>query len=1425
MHCKTQSFPLVVISLVLLLAAAAHPQVSGRSDSRSDVRLHKFQPAVRPEDAAARQLSGTATVEQQMQALQDEKAARTPAQTKIDSNLLYTMRMMAGRPAAPGVPYLNTGVELDQDNNLVVDITAQVSAGLLQQLRLMGAAILYTNAELHSIRARVPPDRLETIADSPEVIFVAPKQGFMTHHTVKPGISGRERLLLPMDFGSRAARLRNALPLLLQQAIAQTGQGSVTTEGDATHRAAVARGAFGISGAGLKIGVLSVGASSFAQSQATGDLPPTCGTPPCLTILPGQVGTEDEGTAMMEIIYDMAPGASLYFATAFNGVASFAQNIRALRAAGCDIIVDDVFYFHETPFQDGQANSVVSNTNAGAITQAVNDVVADGALYFSSAGNEGNLTDGTSGTYEGDFVPMPSSAPLPAGNVHNFGTAGYDTLNASSPFGYTLHWADPLGGSANDYDLYILDSTGSTVVAASTNIQNGTQDPVELITATVSAGSRIVVFQKNGAANRFFHLSTLRGVLSVSTPGETHGHSAASGAYTVAATSAAVVYPNVFNAGNVIEQFSSDGLRRIFFNADSSAITPGNFTSTGGRVLNKPDVTAADGVSVTGVGGFGSPFYGTSAAAPAAASVAALVKSAKPTLTPAEIRDALTSTTVDIMGPGFDRNSGAGIVMAYPAVNSLGVPGFADPELSQVFASELGGNGNHVIEPGETGSLQITLTNIFGVKDATGISAALSSSTPGVVIGQPNSTYDNIFAGNNGGNNLTPLLFTLTNDFTCGQAIDFILTLTFQGGPAPTRALRFRLETGILQLNSSLGTPTSAPGVSTATGTQPNRIFRDANPSVCGNPKQFPGTVNSGTRTFDSYTFTACRSMCMPVELNANINFFVSAYSPSYDPNHIATNYAGDAGFSADTETFSINTQANTQYTLVVNDVSGSSAGTGYNIKFPLCALSCNVPRLAFGWLDSARNAADSTSSVPQGGTLLVAGWAADQQDGAPISKVQVLIDDAVVGEATLGDARPDVAAALNNPAFTNSGWHFSYPVPGNLLPGTHTVRAVARNSIGSIASLSNLVNITITTANTPPFGWLDNARNAISGTGTVAPGGTLNVLGWAGDFQDGAPVFKVQVLLDGGVIGNAVLGDVRTDVAHIYGNNFTNSGWHFTYSVPNTIAFGTHQVTAVATDSANATAQLSNTISVTVGNTPPFGWVDSAHNPADGTTTVPQGRTVAIAGWAVDDQDGAPITKVQVLLDGTLIGNAVLGDSRPDVASALHNPLDASSGWHLNYTVPLATATGSHTVTAVGFDSSGASASLASSASFTVVNALPFGWLDNALNAANGTGSVAQGGTLSIVGWAVDVHDGAPVSKVQVFIDGSLIGNATLGDPRPDVASAFSNPAYTNSGWHLSYQVPNTLSVGQHTVTAVAFNSANASATIGGGATITVTQ
>jgi opacity protein-like surface antigen len=562
-------------------------------------------------------------VARQIVALQAEKAARTPAQMKMDSKLVYEVKIRRRDATLAAIPTLRSGVEVDAAGNTLVDIRATSTAGLAPFLEGMGAKLV--SRLDRDVRALIPVARLEDIAARPEVRWMMPAAKAVVNKTD-------------------------------------------TSEGDTTHRAAEARAHFGHDGTGVRIGVLSDSCDYLADLQATGDLPAG------VTVLPGQDGSpgSGEGTAMMQIIYDLAPGAQIFFATAFTSMPSFAQNIRDLRTTyNCDIIIDDITYFIETPFHQGDPAPAASTTGAADIIQAVNDVVAAGALYFSSAGNDRNFDAGLSGTWEGNFVDGgPAGAPLPGGRVHDFsGGQTFDILTSANN-NYRvidLWWDDPLGGSNNDYDLYLLDSAGTNILFSSTNTQNGTQDSQEemyLDSNAVPANPRIVILQNGGAAVRFFHLGTNRGRLSIATHGATRGHNAIGG-LCVADTRAIAPgpYPNPFNGTNTVESHSSDGPRRVFFDAARNPIAPTD--------LPKPDFTAADGVA-TGVpcppDTCFSPFYGTSAAAPHAGAIAALIKSVNPHFTSAQIFELMNSSAIDIHAAGWDRNSGTGIVMAYPAM-------------------------------------------------------------------------------------------------------------------------------------------------------------------------------------------------------------------------------------------------------------------------------------------------------------------------------------------------------------------------------------------------------------------------------------------------------------------------------------------------------------------------------------------------------------------------------------------------------------------------------------------------------------------------------------------------------------------------------------------------------------------------------------
>jgi len=611
------------------------------------------------------QLNASAMV--QIAALQSEKLSRSPTQHQIDSQLLDKLKKYHEQPITQSASTSKLGAEIDQDGRVLVDIQAKVTDGLLEKIERSGGKIINSFAEYNSIRALIPLTQVEVLASLDDINFIQP--------AVKP----------------------------------KKSVGAVTSEGDLTHRAAQARSTFGVNGTGVKVGVLSDSYNCLGGATTdiiNGDLPSNG-----VTVLEEKnnlaadgscSGATDEGRAMLQIIHDLAPGARLYFATSGGGPANFANNIRQLRAAGCDVIVDDIEFPNEPVFQDG------------IITQAVNLVVADGASYFSASTNSGNFDHQTSGVWEGNFVDSGISfSALNKGVYHNFGSSPVNQIisgsRSMSPDRVDLFWSDPLGASSNDYDLYVFDSN-NRLIARSENFQTGSQDPYEYVDG-VPVNSLVAVVLSTGQP-RYLHLEVGRLGLATSTNGRTKGHVAAARALAVAAVDVRTTspFPSPFTGGsnNPVEDFSSDGPRRIFYNADGTPITPGNLLSTGGLVRQKPDIAAADGVVTTFASTDLNPFFGTSAAAPHAAAIAALLKSFKPSLNATQIRTALTSTALDIETPGVDRDSGSGLVMASEALQFVQVP----PPILKVsgdFNSD--GQSDLVLRNQATGQNKIWLMN------------------------------------------------------------------------------------------------------------------------------------------------------------------------------------------------------------------------------------------------------------------------------------------------------------------------------------------------------------------------------------------------------------------------------------------------------------------------------------------------------------------------------------------------------------------------------------------------------------------------------------------------------------------------------------------------------------------------------------------
>ena len=175
--------------------------------------------------------------------------------------------------------------------------------------------------------------------------------------------------------------------------------GSVTSEGDTIHKTDIIRQYLNAAGNGIKVGVISDGVDDIASSQATDDLPSA------VNVLDNSYGG-NEGTAMLEIINDLAPGAELYFSQGVTSSLAFINSVNNLIDASCDIIVDDIGYFGEPSFEEGP------------IASAVRDVISkNGIVYASSAGNSQDEH------YEGDYSPVIPSPPLSTSinEAHDFG--------------------------------------------------------------------------------------------------------------------------------------------------------------------------------------------------------------------------------------------------------------------------------------------------------------------------------------------------------------------------------------------------------------------------------------------------------------------------------------------------------------------------------------------------------------------------------------------------------------------------------------------------------------------------------------------------------------------------------------------------------------------------------------------------------------------------------------------------------------------------------------------------------------------------------------------------------------------------------------------------------------------------------------------
>lgn len=335
----------------------------------------------------------------------------------------------------------------------------------------------------------------------------------------------------------------------------------------------------------------------------------------------GDAPGDSHGTAVAEIIVDMAPNVNLKLYAIGTSV-DFNNAVDDAIANGADIITASLGF--PTVGGDGVTGSFRDGTSV--VAKKVNDANAAGLLFTVAAGNEGTSH------WMGNYVPSPVT-PVSIGlsalneSVMDFQPGATGSQRACMPVTdigdlYVTSW-DDWAVSFNDYDLYLFDSTMTTVLAAGFDDQTAGGQPIEFFFGTGAGSACLVLASWETSENHFFHIDTESNSLdpsfrmregSIGTPAD------ATGSFSVGAMDVGVLPWD-------IESFSSAG------------------PTDDGR--GKPEICSFDG---TFSHSNFNPFYGTSASTPHVAGAAALLLHQNPSISNTQIKNDLMGAAVN--GPG-----------------------------------------------------------------------------------------------------------------------------------------------------------------------------------------------------------------------------------------------------------------------------------------------------------------------------------------------------------------------------------------------------------------------------------------------------------------------------------------------------------------------------------------------------------------------------------------------------------------------------------------------------------------------------------------------------------------------------------------------------------------------------------------------------
>lgn len=380
----------------------------------------------------------------------------------------------------------------------------------------------------------------------------------------------------------------------------------------------------GATGSGIKVGVISDDNSGLSASQTAGYLPPTVWTDPSFPGTSPTPGDPAEGTAMLEEVHAMAPGASLGFCGPQTSV-DFLTCYDDFATWGANVIADDLGFPSVDYFTIGETNDQSLAYGAAQFAQTHPDVA-----IASSAGNdaqdyfEAPYTAGPGFTVGSTTYASAMDFGAASGSSSN--TALSVSVSAGAKLTVVLEWNDPLNTSPDVFQLYLTNSSGTILVQGSSSTASdgrplqflqytaGSSSEQDSLYVGCQACSNPVTLKLDGWANGGAQFGFTTG------GSEQGGQKVADG---VMATAAAWVLSQGPLSVNR-EAFSGRG-----------PFLYGSYGAT--STVVKPNLTGIDNVLVSGAGGFGysqstggALFCGTSATSPNVGALIAAVMQASP---------------------------------------------------------------------------------------------------------------------------------------------------------------------------------------------------------------------------------------------------------------------------------------------------------------------------------------------------------------------------------------------------------------------------------------------------------------------------------------------------------------------------------------------------------------------------------------------------------------------------------------------------------------------------------------------------------------------------------------------------------------------------------------------------------------------------